>query len=384
MLANRAPGWRLLAGQFGRGTGDCRCEGKKCRGPRKGPAGRSYDANDKYGAQGISEAQYLSGAEPLRYAIAFENVESASFPAQAVVVTDALDTASLDLDTSSLGPISFGDRMVVPPPGLQAFATHIDLRPAQPFAVRIEASLDVQTGLAQWRFRTVDPSTGEAPEDPRMGFLPPNRTSPEGEGSVLFTVKPRATLATGTEVRNRATIVFDDNAPIFTPVWRNTIDSDPPASAVLPLPATVPAQFPVRWSGSDRGAGVATYSLYLSEDGGPYVPWLLDTTDTEAIFQGEAGKRYAFYSIARDSTGNVEAPPPMADTSTRVLPCPGDCDGSGDVTVDELVLGVNIALDATGIDRCSSFDTNGDHAVTIEELLQGVNAALYSCGGAAE
>lgn len=59
--------------------------------------------------------------------------------------------------------------------------------------------------------------------------------------------------------------------------------------------------------------------------------------------------------------------------------CPGDCGGDGEVTVNELVLGVNIALGATAIEQCPSFDTDGSGDVTINELIAAVNAALNSC-----
>jgi hypothetical protein len=63
------------------------------------------------------------------------------------------------------------------------------------------------------------------------------------------------------------------------------------------------------------------------------------------------------------------------------LPCVGDCDGSVSVTVDELVLGVMIALGDTLPDECPPFDFTGDGSVTVDELVQAVSAALEGCGG---
>jgi uncharacterized repeat protein (TIGR01451 family) len=63
---------------------------------------------------------FVSDEEPLRYTVLFENDPVlATAPAQEVVVTDALDTNLLDLDTFSLGPIAFGERRVFPPSGAQ-------------------------------------------------------------------------------------------------------------------------------------------------------------------------------------------------------------------------------------------------------------------------
>jgi hypothetical protein len=43
--------------------------------------------------------------------------------------------------------------------------------------------------------------------------------------------------------------------------------------------------------------------------------------------------------------------------------CVGDCDESGTVTVNELVIGVNIALSRAALEACTSFDASGDDRV---------------------
>ncbi len=57
----------------------------------------------------------------------------------------------------------------------------------------------------------------------------------------------------------------------------------------------------------------------------------------------------------------------------------GDCGGDGAVTVDELVIAVNIALGSAGADTCTPVDVDGDGAVTIDELVGAVKAALAGC-----
>jgi hypothetical protein len=59
--------------------------------------------------------------------------------------------------------------------------------------------------------------------------------------------------------------------------------------------------------------------------------------------------------------------------------CPGDCNGDGQVTVNELIVGVNISLGSAPISECPAFDTSGDGTVTVSELIQAVNAALAGC-----
>lgn len=280
----------------------------------------SFDPNDKIGSQGAGVPRFLSGSEPLRYAIFFENLETATAPAQEVIITDRLDVAHMDLSTLSLGPITFGDNLVTPPPGLSTFATDVDLRPAKDLIVRITASLNPATGLLTWRLTSIDPATGELPEDLLAGFLPPNIHSPEGSGSVLFTVMPKAGLPTGTEIRNQAEIIFDVNEPIVTPEWLNILDNTKPTSQVAQLAATQnTASFAVQWTGNDAGVGIKDYTIFVSENESPFAVWLRDIPDTSGTFSGENGKTYAFYSVARDQTGNLEEAPGAPDTTTQVV-----------------------------------------------------------------
>ncbi|HVT16972.1 MAG TPA: LamG-like jellyroll fold domain-containing protein [Thermoanaerobaculia bacterium] len=279
----------------------------------------SHDPNDFVGAPGVGSSRYVPGAVPLPYEAIFENVATASAPAQQVVIEVRLDSATLDLRTLRLGPITLAGRRISPPPGAQAFSASLDLRPARSLIVAIEANLDATTGLLSWRFTSIDPATGQPPVDPLAGFLPPNVHPPEGEGSVLFTVMSRGGLPTGTEIRNHATVTFDSNPPIDTPEWRNTIDNSKPSSQVSALaPRQTALDFQVQWSGSDVGSGIQDYTIFVSASGGPYSPWLANTTSTSATFHGLSGTTYSFYSVARDWTNNLGDPPAAPDATTQV------------------------------------------------------------------
>lgn len=303
-----------------------------CPSKRKWPGGRQcscppptdprapFDPNGKFGsAMGTG---YVSDEEPLRYTILFENDPLlATAPAQEVIVTDALDVAKLDLDTFSLGPIVFGDHQVFPPMGAQDFFTEVDLRPEQNLLVRIRALLERATGVVTWRFTSLDPDTGDLPEDALAGFLPPNVSPPAGDGGVAFSVKARPLLPSGTQVCNDADIVFDTNPPIVTLPWCNGVDRDPPQSAVAALPAVSPSSaIALSWAGSDVGSRIVEYQVFASTDGGPYELIVPATLDTSATFEGAPGHGYAFYSVARDDAGNVEAAPAAPDATTEVAP----------------------------------------------------------------
>ncbi|GIW44316.1 MAG: hypothetical protein KatS3mg077_1598 [Candidatus Binatia bacterium] len=81
-----------------------------------------------------------------------------------------------------------------------------------------------------------------------------------------------------------------------------------------------------------------------------------------------------------------ESPASAAIEVTGILPasgCTGDCNEDGSVTIDELLLGVNIALELKPLVECSALDANHDGQVTIEEILRAVGQALTGCAESA-
>lgn len=59
--------------------------------------------------------------------------------------------------------------------------------------------------------------------------------------------------------------------------------------------------------------------------------------------------------------------------------CPGDCNGDGMVTVDEIVRIVSIALGTANIDTCLAADIDGSGSVTVDEIVTAVSNALNGC-----
>jgi hypothetical protein len=80
----------------------------------------------------------------------------------------------------------------------------------------------------------------------------------------------------------------------------------------------------------------------------------------------------------------TQTPVPSEATPTATPPpggsCAADCDGDGQVTVNELVSAVNISLGATPLSQCVPADADGDGGVAINELIAGVARALDGCG----
>ena len=83
-----------------------------------------------------------------------------------------------------------------------------------------------------------------------------------------------------------------------------------------------------------------------------------------------------------EASGPSARPLPAACTDGSILvkmACPGDCDGNHQVTVDDLVKGVNIALGNLPLDQCPAFDVNLDRELSVDELVRGVINALQGC-----
>jgi hypothetical protein len=231
--------------------------------------------------------------------------------------------------------------------GGQYFNVDVDLRPIKNLLVNVEGTYNSTTGQVRWEFHSLDPLTGQPPEDPMAGFLPPITDTGYEIGWVTFNVNSKKNLPTGSQIRNQAWVKFD--VDIFKPAppnpdseipgygpYLNTIDAGVPSSSVSPLSATQNTiNFTVSWSGSEDegGSGIRDYDIYVSDNGNPYTLWIT-SSETSATFTGEAGHSYFFYSRARDNVGNIEDAPIVADATTEILHFlgdfpPADCDVDG-------------------------------------------------------
>jgi RHS repeat-associated protein/uncharacterized repeat protein (TIGR01451 family) len=268
----------------------------------------SLDPNDIIGPAGFGADGFIRPDQTLPYTITFENRSTATAPAQTVVITQQLDP-DLDFTTFEVGELRFGTLFINGPGGQNFFSTRVDLRDTLGLFVDIDAGIDTTTGIVTWTFTAIDPATQEIPIDPGVGFLPPNVTSPEGEGFVTYTIRPRSALVTGTRLDAQARINFDTNAPIDTSAIFNTIDAGVPTSNVGSLPATInSASFGLSWPGQDDagGSGIVSYDVFVSDNGGPDTLFRDNTTATSGVFRGLPGHLYSFYSIATDGVGHEQ------------------------------------------------------------------------------
>lgn len=79
------------------------------------------------------------------------------------------------------------------------------------------------------------------------------------------------------------------------------------------------------------------------------------------------------------------SPTPTATLVPTATPtpsaCSGDCDASGDVTIDEIIHMVNIALGSGEPAACTAGDTDGNGTIDITEIVTAVSNAAAGCPG---
>ncbi len=90
------------------------------------------------------------------------------------------------------------------------------------------------------------------------------------------------------------------------------------------------------------------------------------------------------YTESQVFTEVVTNVPPAEETPTPTpspgpSDCAGDCNADAAVTIDEVVLCVNMALGNAGEDACGACDVDGDGSVTVNEVIAAVAAALNGC-----
>jgi hypothetical protein len=136
--------------------------------------------------------------------------------------------------------------------------------------------------------------------------------------------------------------VVPDAPEIYTTGWRYTGGHDvdhedafvvklhegTPTSAIVNLPAqTNGPSFTVSWSESDPSATIASYDVYVSDNGGPFTAFQTGTSANSATFNGTIGHSYGFFSIATDTAGNSEPMKTAPDAVVADGPATASCIG---------------------------------------------------------
>jgi hypothetical protein len=137
---------------------------------------------------------------------------------------------------------------------------------------------------------------------------------------------------------------YDDSAPLTLVLTNN---SAPPMDSPTPTPTSTPQPTPIFAATTPP---IATAS-----------PSPTPTLTTTATPTNTPDPR---------ATPTPTLPPP---------PCVGDCDTNGHVSVNELVVGVGIALGTSSMNACDAFDPDRSGQVEVPELVMGVDASMRGC-----
>ena len=106
------------------------------------------------------------------------------------------------------------------------------------------------------------------------------------------------------------------------------MDTTPPTSTVNALPAqTTSTSFTISVTGSDPSgsngstpSGVSSYAIYDSKDNGAFTLFAsVPASSPSAVFTGQPGRTYGFYSVATDNAGNVQPTPSSAQQTVQIL-----------------------------------------------------------------
>ena len=304
------------------------------------------------------------------YDIEFENdPEIANSAAHRIVIENQLDPTKFDLKTFTPKDITLSGKKVELN-GSKSFVQTLDLRPEIDAIAELQCAYNVQTGLIRWTFTSLDPMTMEPTDDVMQGFLPVNADGTSGIGEVSYNVNLLKTFADGTQIANRASIVFDTNDPILTPVWQNTIDAVSPVSKVTEVVTLNDSTARVRCEGSDERSGVWRYEVYAQY--GSVGTWeKVGTCNADSAwidFPMEEHMSYGFCALAIDSAGNVEVKD-MVREAELVTYVSGDANGDGVIDIEDVVTAVSHYLGEETPILFRAADVNGDGVIDIEDVV---------------
>jgi RHS repeat-associated protein len=157
------------------------------------------DPNSLTGPASFGTSHFISGTQTLPYTIAFTNEHDADIPVQQLVVTEQLDP-NLDWTTFQVSDFNISGTTYHVPANSGSYSTRLDLTTTLGIYLDVTAGINLTTGVVTWTFTSIDPKTGDLPSDIFTGFLPPDKTPPQGEAFVTYTIRPKAALAPATAI----------------------------------------------------------------------------------------------------------------------------------------------------------------------------------------
>ena len=332
----------------------------------------SYDPNEIYGYLAESGSHAVKDDQTdVYYTIEFENDTTfATASAHDIYVTDTLDATKFDLSTFAPTRVKIGEKSA-DLSGEKNFVTTIDMRPSINAIAQVEGIYDEKTGIAKWHISSLDPMTMEPTKYVMDGVLPAN-TDGRGIGELMYDISLKPGIMHGTEVKNRAGIVFDTNDVIITPTWTNVIDRIAPTSRVTDVQQLSDTTATVSIKTTDELSGPWRYDVYVQYGRGSAwwkaaenVP--IDTTATVKIYDGID---HGFYVVVTDSAGNVERKQAMREMTLNLsTTVTGDVNGDSQVGIADIVAVTSFMAGSSSNISLIAADVNGDGQVGIADIV---------------
>ncbi len=248
------------------------------------------------------------------------------------------------------------------------------------------AGHDLPLWSGEWGYSTYDPN---APAT-GINYLP--AVSPEQQASYVARM-----LLTNYALGLAGSVVYvDRDAPTPSPgdiedhfgLLHDDLTPKPAYAATATLLRLVGAATGAESLALDDGE----HGLRFATDAGPVVAlwseqtalWRLASGQPSARVLSRDGRDVTPAGLARGRQMRVrslDGPIYLVGDIVLLAPsrCVGDCTGDANVTVDELITAVRIALGGAPQIQCAVADANDDGVVTASELVAGVRNALEGC-----
>ena len=334
---------------------------------------RSLDPNDIIGYTAESGSKAIKeGLTDISYTIEFENEpELATASAHTIVITDELNASLYNLSTFAATGIKIGSKIMELGNEKSFSKRTMDLRPAVNVIAQVSQTFDEQTGKVEWTIESLDPMTMEPTEDAMQGVLPVN-TDGLGVGEIIFNISLKEGLAHGTEIPNKATIVFDTNEPIETPVWTNVIDAVRPNSRVTNVTQLDNGMAEVTVEATDELSGPWQYDIYAQQGTGSAWVKMAENipVDSKASVKVRGGLNYGFCAVVTDQAGNREEKELTREASLTAVAISGDVNNDGQVDTQDAILVIQHYLGGTpsGFDERVA-DMNNDGNIDTQDAI---------------
>lgn len=315
--------------------------------------------------------------------------------ALALALNAPLAAQTIVIDNGIFDGILDGFPMLAPMNGQPDFG-------GNPLAVALQSGVTEERGIGEFPLAALADTPSSSIASARLVFNIDDVLSTFGPGTA-FRGEAARTIFVHTYDGNGVIDLDDflaiDRAPIRIDTTSRGTITDASLRQSGPLVFEVDITTDVRES---VAAGAPALGVVWRTDDSPTGTSIDDLGDGGSGPPGTGGARMPFITIEVSAVPatptTVPATPtsvpatsaptatPSATASLRpptatpfIGPCVGDCNDDGQISVAEIVTGVNIALQRLPLDRCVAFDLDGNGTVSISELILAVNASLFGC-----